>query len=123
MKIIVLAECFEDGALGEIGSTLVMVSSCARLGPANTNRSDSVARKIGPDEAESAGCGRSPVKDSSGLERVVGNLILNACEAVCPDSGQIVITSTGNRACLEIGVWDNGPDIPLRSEIPFFNPS
>jgi signal transduction histidine kinase len=49
--------------------------------------------------------------DSNRLERVVANLILNACEAVSPDSGRIVITTTGNRSCLEIGVWDNGPGI------------
>jgi signal transduction histidine kinase len=50
--------------------------------------------------------------DANRLERVVANLVLNACEAVSPDSGQIVITTTGNRACLQIGVWDNGPGIP-----------
>ena len=49
--------------------------------------------------------------DSNRLERVVANLVLNACEAVSPDSGQIVITTTGDRACLQIGVWDNGPGI------------
>jgi signal transduction histidine kinase len=50
--------------------------------------------------------------DSNRLERVVANLVLNACEAVSPDSGQIVITTTGDRACLQIGIWDNGPGIP-----------
>jgi signal transduction histidine kinase len=50
--------------------------------------------------------------DSNRLERVVANLVLNACEAVSPDSGQIVITTIGDRACLRIGVWDNGPGIP-----------
>jgi signal transduction histidine kinase len=50
--------------------------------------------------------------DSNRLERVVANLVLNACQAVSPDSGQIVITTTGDRACLQIGVWDNGPGIP-----------
>jgi signal transduction histidine kinase len=49
--------------------------------------------------------------DSNRLERVVANLVLNACQAVSPDSGQIVITTTGDRACLQIGVWDNGPGI------------
>ena len=44
--------------------------------------------------------------------RVVANLVLNACEAVDPDSGQIVITTTGNRDSLQIGIWDNGPGIP-----------
>jgi signal transduction histidine kinase len=50
--------------------------------------------------------------DANRLERVVANLVLNACEAVSPDSGQIVITTAGDRACLQIGVWDNGPGIP-----------
>ena len=40
-----------------------------------------------------------------GFFLLMGNLILNACEAVCPDSGQIVITSTGNKACLQIVGW------------------
>jgi signal transduction histidine kinase len=50
--------------------------------------------------------------DSSRLERVVANLVLNACEAVSPESGQIVVSTAGNRACLQIEVWDNGPGIP-----------
>ena len=50
--------------------------------------------------------------DSSCLERVLANLVLNACEAVSPDSGRIVISTTGSRSCLQIGVWDNGPGIP-----------
>jgi signal transduction histidine kinase len=50
--------------------------------------------------------------DPHRLERLVGNLVLNACESVSPDTGQIVITTTGNRASLRIDVWDNGPGIP-----------
>jgi signal transduction histidine kinase len=50
--------------------------------------------------------------DSNGLERVVTNLVLNACEAVSPDSGRIVVTTIGDRARLQIRVWDNGPGIP-----------
>jgi signal transduction histidine kinase len=53
---------------------------------------------------------------------VVTNLVLNACEAVCPDSGQIVITTTGNRAYLQIGVWDNGPGIPRTIRDSVFQP-
>src|SRR6202000_122120 len=49
--------------------------------------------------------------DSSGLERVVATLLLNACEAVSPDSGRVVITTTGNKARLRIGVWGNGPGV------------
>src|ERR1700733_8629360 len=36
--------------------------------------------------------------DSNRLERVVANLVLNACEAVSADLGLIVITTTGNQA-------------------------
>jgi signal transduction histidine kinase len=60
--------------------------------------------------------------DSNRLERAVANLVLNACEAVSPDSGQIVITTTGNRSCLEIGVWDNGPGIPPEIQDSVFHP-
>jgi len=50
--------------------------------------------------------------DSSLLERVIGNLVLNACQAVPADTGRVVITTTGDPSCLHIGVWDNGPGIP-----------
>jgi signal transduction histidine kinase len=60
--------------------------------------------------------------DSNRLERVVANLVLNACEAVSPDSGQIVITTTGDRACLQIGVFDNGPGIPPTIQDSVFEP-
>ena len=60
--------------------------------------------------------------DSNRLERVVANLVLNACEAVSPDSGRIVITTTGNQACLQIGVWDNGPGIPPAIQDSVFQP-
>jgi signal transduction histidine kinase len=61
--------------------------------------------------------------DSNRLERVVANLVLNACEAVSPDSGRIVVTTTGNQACLQIGVWDNGPGIPPAIQDSVFQPS
>src|ERR1700739_169767 len=60
--------------------------------------------------------------DSNRLERVVANLVLNACEAVSPDSGLIVITTTGNQAFLQIGVWDNGPGIPPEIQESVFQP-
>lgn len=61
--------------------------------------------------------------DSNRLERVVANLVLNACEAVFPDSGRIVITTAGIRTCLQIGVWDNGPGIPPAIQDSLFQPS
>jgi signal transduction histidine kinase len=60
--------------------------------------------------------------DSNRLERVVANLVLNACEAVSPDTGQIVITTTGSRDCLQIGIWDNGPGIPATIQDSVFQP-
>jgi signal transduction histidine kinase len=60
--------------------------------------------------------------DSHSLERVVANLVLNACEAVSPDSGRVVISTTGNRSCLQIGVWDNGPGIPPTIQGSVFQP-
>jgi signal transduction histidine kinase len=60
--------------------------------------------------------------DSSLLERAVANLVQNACEAVSPDSGQIVITTTGDPSRLQIGVWDNGPGIPAMIQEFVFQP-
>jgi signal transduction histidine kinase len=60
--------------------------------------------------------------DSNGLGRVIANLLLNACEAVSPDSGRVVITTTGNRSCLQIGVWDNGLGIPPTIQDSIFQP-
>jgi signal transduction histidine kinase len=60
--------------------------------------------------------------DSCGLERVVANLLLNACEAVSPDSGRVVITTAGNRCSMQISVWDNGPCIPPTIQGSVFQP-
>jgi signal transduction histidine kinase len=60
--------------------------------------------------------------DSNRLERVVANLVLNACEAASPQSGQIVITTTGGRACLQLRVWDNGPGVPPTIQDSVFRP-
>ena len=60
--------------------------------------------------------------DSNRLERAVANLVLNACEAVSPDTGQVVITTMGDHAYLQIGVWDNGPGIPPEIQDSVFQP-
>jgi signal transduction histidine kinase len=60
--------------------------------------------------------------DSNRLEQVISNLILNACEAVSPDSGLVVITTSRNQAYLQIGVWDNGPGIPPEIRESVFEP-
>jgi signal transduction histidine kinase len=60
--------------------------------------------------------------DSSRLERVIANLILNACEAVTPEMGLVVITTMGSHADLQIGVWDNGPGIHPEIQDFIFQP-
>ena len=60
--------------------------------------------------------------DSNRLERVVANLILNACEAVSRDTGLVVITTMGNHEDLQIGVWDNGPGIHSKLQDSVFQP-
>jgi signal transduction histidine kinase len=60
--------------------------------------------------------------DAHHLERAVANLVLNACEAVDPGSGQIVITTTGNKDTLLIDIWDNGPGIPATIRDSVFQP-
>jgi len=60
--------------------------------------------------------------DSDCLERAVANLVLNACEAVSADLGLIVVTTTGNQSYFQIGVWDNGPGIPVAIQKSAFEP-
>src|ERR1700727_590586 len=60
--------------------------------------------------------------DANHLERVVANLVLNACEAVSPDSGQIDITTTGDHACLRARGWDNGPGSHTAIQDSVFEP-
>ena len=50
--------------------------------------------------------------DSRKLERVFQNLLVNACEAVSPGSGDIRISLHANRNTTEIRVADNGRGIP-----------
>jgi len=56
------------------------------------------------------------------LERAISNVVLNACEAVSPESGQVAITTLGGPACLRIEVWDNGPGIPAEIQNSVFQP-
>lgn len=56
------------------------------------------------------------------LERAMSNVVLNACEAVSPESGQVAITTLGGPACLRIDVWDNGPGIPAEIQDSVFQP-
>ena len=60
--------------------------------------------------------------DANRLERVVANLLMNACEAVSPESGQVVIRTIGDRKRLQIEVWDNGPGVPSTIRDSAFEP-
>jgi signal transduction histidine kinase len=60
--------------------------------------------------------------DSGRLEQVVTNLVLNACEAVSTETGLVVVTTMGNHADLQIGVWDNGPGIHPKMQDSVFQP-
>ena len=50
--------------------------------------------------------------DPQKLERALVNLLLNACEAVTPDSGKILLSTRQTPEGVEIRVADNGPGIP-----------
>src|SRR5579862_4807156 len=60
--------------------------------------------------------------DARGLQQVVTNIVLNACEAVQPDSGRIQVTSVGRQNGVEISVADNGPGIPESLRHLIFQP-
>jgi signal transduction histidine kinase len=60
--------------------------------------------------------------DCKRLERVLTNLILNACEAVSPESGRVFITTSGDRDRLQITVCDDGPGIPQSLQDSIFQP-
>ena len=60
--------------------------------------------------------------DPSKLERVFHNLLLNACEAVPPDSGRIEVQARKTPDGLEICVTDNGSGIPLPVRESLFQP-
>jgi signal transduction histidine kinase len=60
--------------------------------------------------------------DSSRFERAIANLILNSCKVISAESGQIIITTIGNKDCLQIGVWDDGPGLPAAIQQSVFLP-
>ena len=60
--------------------------------------------------------------DSSRIERAVVNLVLNACEAVSPKSGRVLVTTKCSRSSVQIDVWDNGPGIPAAIRGSIFQP-
>jgi two-component system NtrC family sensor kinase len=50
--------------------------------------------------------------DVEGLERALANLLVNACEAISHDNGEITITTVARARDLILGVEDNGDGIP-----------
>lgn len=60
--------------------------------------------------------------DDRKLERVFHNLLLNACEAVPPDSGKIELSTRRTPEWLEIRVADNGSGIPAAIREIIFEP-
>jgi signal transduction histidine kinase len=61
--------------------------------------------------------------DPGGLQQVITNIVLNACEAVSPASGKVEVRSLGRENCVEISVSDNGPGIPESIRDIVFQPS
>jgi signal transduction histidine kinase len=60
--------------------------------------------------------------DPKKLERVILNLLFNACEAVSPDSGNIEISCRTAEGGIEIRVVDNGTGIPESIRDSLFQP-
>lgn len=60
--------------------------------------------------------------DPRKFERVLNNLLFNACEAVRPDSGTIEVRSRRTEQGLEIRVADNGSGIPEPIRETLFQP-
>jgi signal transduction histidine kinase len=60
--------------------------------------------------------------DAKKLERVFHNLLLNACEAIAPSSGNVLIDIRETNNHLEIRVSDDGPGIPEKVREKLFQP-
>ncbi len=60
--------------------------------------------------------------DPGKVERLILNLLFNACEAVSPDTGRVHITCMVSGRGMEIRVADNGPGIPDSIRDSLFQP-
>lgn len=60
--------------------------------------------------------------DSRKLERALFNLLLNACEAVSPDTGQVAVEINEIPQGVEVRVTDNGRGVPAAVQDKLFDP-
>ena len=60
--------------------------------------------------------------DPQKLDRVIHNLLLNACEAVSPETGAVEVRTRQNAGAFEIRIADNGPGIPEPIRESIFQP-
>jgi signal transduction histidine kinase len=60
--------------------------------------------------------------DSRKLERVFQNLLINACEAVSPASGEVKVTLHAAKNSIEVRVADNGHGVPELVRDKLFEP-
>jgi len=60
--------------------------------------------------------------DGSRLERAIFNLLLNACQAVDPVTGNIHIAVTSDHDFIDFSISDNGPGLPLDVRDKIFQP-
>ena len=60
--------------------------------------------------------------DSRKLERVFQNLLVNACEAVSPESGEVSVTLHANNGTIDARVADNGRGVPDLVRDKLFDP-
>jgi signal transduction histidine kinase len=60
--------------------------------------------------------------DINKMERAFYNLLLNACEAVAADSGEVTVSVRSDARGVEVSVADNGPGIPESVRDKLFQP-
>jgi signal transduction histidine kinase len=60
--------------------------------------------------------------DHKKVERVFSNILLNACEAVSPETGKIEVQLSEGREGVEIRIADNGPGIAESIRGKLFQP-
>jgi len=60
--------------------------------------------------------------DQKKVERVLANLLVNACEAVSPESGRIDVNLREGKDAVEIRIMDNGPGVAEAIRRRLFQP-